>query len=540
MPSRSRRWPAPPATRWRWNRSAPRDKAAVLDALGAAAAALRARLGESLASVRAMDVPAGAGHHPVARGAQGLQPGRGQPRCRPATTTTRSRSTAAPSSSTPTSRWPTPASARCSRTATPSTPASSTSGAPTSCAIGSASTSGSTSPRTTTATSPTRCRSISRCCGCGTALYPNDFTAPNNLAVIQLQLGDYAAARDAAREALRLAPRNELPRLNLSWALLFNGELAEAATAAQAAIDANLASEFLREVPAWSAYFRGDAAELDRQLADAGPARPARRADVLALPAVVPAAAGQGQRGDRAVDGARRSRSPGRAAGGADPGAGQAGAGATRCWATRRRRGPRRARPQALVGDARPPLELGLALVDAGDVEGAERWMARLRAASPDSTFVNQLEIPQVQAALALRARHPERALDGARSRSGSLDASYTASARYLRTRALRAAGRFREAMAEAEPFLARPWLTGPAGDRPGAAPGIRPGRGRAPATSPAARRTYQDLLALWTAADRRFPAAAAGARRAGPARVVSGSRRRRPRAHVCRCTVPP
>ena len=101
--------------------------------------------------------------------------------------------------------------------------------------------------------------------------FPNDFTAPNNLAVIQLQLGDYAAARDAAREALRLAPKNTLPRLNLSWALLFNGELAEASSTARQAIDANLASDFLREVPAWAAYFRGVAADLARELADQGP-----------------------------------------------------------------------------------------------------------------------------------------------------------------------------------------------------------------------------------------------------------------------------
>ena len=159
---------------------------------------------------------------------------------------------------------------------------------------------------------------------------------------------------------------------------------------------------------------------------------------------------------------------------------------------------------EALIGEARPPLELGLALVDAGDLAGAERWMARLRAASPDSTFVNQLEIPQVQAALALRARRPDRAL-AALEPVGSLDASYTASARYLRTRALRAAGRFREAMAEAEPVLARPWLTGLQGID--LALPLEYARAAAAAGDvAAARRTYQDLLGLWTAADADFP----------------------------------
>ena len=158
----------------------------------------------------------------------------------------------------------------------------------------------------------------------------------------------------------------------------------------------------------------------------------------------------------------------------------------------------------ALVGEARPPLELGLALVDAGDVEGARAWMARLRAASPDSTFVNQLEIPQVEAALALRARQPARALE-ALGPVGSLDLSYTASALYLRTRALRELGRHRDAMAEAERTLARPWLTGPQGIDLVMA--LEYARAAAQAGDvAAARKTYQELLGLWTDADPGFP----------------------------------
>ena len=178
------------------------------------------------------------------------------------------------------------------------------------------------------------------------SMYPNDFTAPNNLAVIHLQLGDYPAAREAAREALRLAPRNGLPRLNLAWAQLFGGELADAAKTAQDAVDADLASEFLREVPAWSAYLRGDAAELERQLGRPGPARPPQRADVLALPALAPASPGQGHRGDCPVDRARRSRSPGRAPRRRRSWRRSSWRGCTGCSARRRRRGPRCARPR--------------------------------------------------------------------------------------------------------------------------------------------------------------------------------------------------
>jgi eukaryotic-like serine/threonine-protein kinase len=333
--------------------------------------------------------------------------------------------------------------------------------------------------------------------------FPNDFTAPNNLAVIQLQLGDYPAARDAAREALRLAPQNVLPRLNLSWALLFNGELAEAASTAQAAIDANLSSDFLREVPAWAAYFRGDTAELDRQLSEQGPLG---RRGVRTLWRFAPWYLLRQGKLDQAValwtalgD---RDRQAGR-----QEGQILAQVKLARLQALAGRPEQSRAASRAavtLVGDARPPLELGLAMVDAGDVDGARAWMTRLRDTSPESTFVHQLEIPQVEAALALRARQPERALD-ALAPVGSLDLSYTASALYLRTRALRELGRFREAMTEAERALSRPWLTGPQGID--LVLSLEYARAAAGAGDTAkARATYQQLLGLWREADTGFP----------------------------------
>ena len=333
--------------------------------------------------------------------------------------------------------------------------------------------------------------------------FPNDFTAPNNLAVIQLQLGDYAAARDAAREALRLAPHNVLPRLNLAWALLFNGEIAEASSTARQAIDANLASDFLREVPAWAAYFRGDAADLARELADQGPIgrrgvrtfwrfapwyllRQGKLDDAIALWTAL----------------ADRDRQAGR-----QEGQILALVKLARLQALAGRTEQARAATRAalaLVGEARPPLELGLALVDAGDVEGARAWMARLRTTSPDSTFVNQLEIPQVEAALALRARQPARALE-ALGPVGSLDLSYTASALYLRTRALRELGRFQEAMTEAERTVSRPWLTGPQGID--LVLSIEYARAAAGAGETAkAKAAYQQLLELWRDADADFP----------------------------------
>ena len=60
--------------------------------------------------------------------------------------------------------------------------------------------------------------------------------------------------------------------------------------------------------------------------------------------------------------------------------------------------------------------------------------------------------------------------------------------------------------MTEAEPFLARPWLTGPQGiDLVLPLEYARAAAG-AGETATAARRTYQELLGLWREADADFP----------------------------------
>ena len=333
--------------------------------------------------------------------------------------------------------------------------------------------------------------------------YPNDFTAPNNLAVIHLQMGDYAAARDAAREARRLAPRHVLPRLNLSWALYFNGEVAEAAATVQEAVDANLYTDFVREVAGWAAYFRGDPADLERELAAQGELG---RRGVRTLWRFRPWYLLRQGKADEAVrlwtSIGDRDRQAGRQEAEILALVKLARVHAMLGRTEQAALAARAARD--LVGDARPPLELGLALAEAGDVDGARAWMARLRAVAPASTFVNQLEIPQVLAALALREHQPERAIEALRP-VGSLDFSYTASVLYLRTRALREASRFREAMAEAERALARPWLLGPQGiDLIVALEFARAAAGAGEVAT--ARKAYQDLLSLWADADADFP----------------------------------
>ena len=332
--------------------------------------------------------------------------------------------------------------------------------------------------RTTTATSPTRCRSISKSLRVWQRTFPNDFTAPNNLAVIHLQLGDYAAARDAARDALRLAPRHVLPRLNLGWALLFNGELAEASATAGRTRSTPTRLRLPREVPAWSAYFRGDAAELERRADRAG----GRSAAAGCAPS------GGSRRGICSDRARLEADALWTALGDRDR---QAGRQEAEILARDQAGPPARDRRSARAGPRRRHAPRSPWSARRGRRSNSDsRWStpATSRARGPGSRGCarprptarssTSSRFRRCEAALALRERQPERA--SRRSRPvGSLDLSYTASALYLRTRALREAGRFRDAMAEAERRLARPWLLGLQGIGPRAGAGVRARGGR-------------------------------------------------------------
>ena len=166
--SRSKRRPAGPATRWRAIRRRRRRRPTCSPRVGAAAARIRERLGESIGSIQKFNVPGAERDHAVARRAEGVQHGHRDAPDRPATSR-RFRSSSTRSSSTPTSRWP-------RRGSAPSTPT---------CAIfeqaqkymkrrsraatRSASPSASSSSPPTTTSSPAGSTMSSRPTGCGSA-----------------------------------------------------------------------------------------------------------------------------------------------------------------------------------------------------------------------------------------------------------------------------------------------------------------------------------------------------------------------------------
>jgi serine/threonine protein kinase/Flp pilus assembly protein TadD len=78
--------------------------------------------------------------------------------------------------------------------------------------------------------------------------YPRDYRPANALAVLLNRLGDYDAAIEEAREAIRRNPEHAFPRSNLAYALRGAGNFAEARRVAEEAIARNLGTGPLRRL----------------------------------------------------------------------------------------------------------------------------------------------------------------------------------------------------------------------------------------------------------------------------------------------------
>ena len=78
--------------------------------------------------------------------------------------------------------------------------------------------------------------------------YPRDYRPANALAVLLNRLGDYDAAIEEAREAIRRNPEHAFPRSNLAYALRGAGKFAEARRVAEEALARNLGTGPLRRL----------------------------------------------------------------------------------------------------------------------------------------------------------------------------------------------------------------------------------------------------------------------------------------------------
>jgi len=151
-----------------------------------------------------------------------------------------------------------------------------------------------------------------------------------------------------------------------------------------------------------------------------------------------------------------------------------------------------------------------VALALAGDIQQAQTFAEKLAKEFPQDTFVNSYWLPVARAAVELNRRNPAKAVEELRAAQGfelgqvpPLVGSLVAL--YVRGYALLAAGQSNEATEEFQRIIDRPGivLNSPVG------PLAHLGLGRALAASgdkAKARTAYQDFLALWKDADPDIP----------------------------------
>jgi tetratricopeptide (TPR) repeat protein len=336
--------------------------------------------------------------------------------------------------------------------------------------------------------------------------YPRDFTGPNNLAVAYLATGEPEKALQAAQEAARIEPNHALPYNNLTAAYGMLGRWDEAKEVCQRAAAQKVDSPYTHVMLYAFAFRQGDEAEMRRQVDWAR-----GRTDQYGMRAMEAAAAGYRGQMKRsrelthaAADLALRKdlkETAGRILmGGAarDALVGDTGL-------------ARRGVADALSLDRDPDLVVASALVAGllGDTVQAQALAEEASRKTPATdTLFRAMDLPQAQAAIALGRNAPDKALaalvPAAPYEFGRLEVPYVRGLACLKT------GRAPEAMAEFQKVIDHPgWGARGGGLLSVAHPLARLGLARAAALAGDAaksRRAYQDFLALWKDADPDVP----------------------------------
>jgi len=336
--------------------------------------------------------------------------------------------------------------------------------------------------------------------------YPRDFTAPNNLAVAYFSIGEPEKALEAALEAVRVEPNHPLPYQNLATAYGWLGRWDEAKAVCQKAaaekVDSLLAHSMLYNV----AFRQGDEAEMRRQVEWAR--GNAEEQGMRSVEAGAAACRGRLKHSHEltraAADMALRKDLKQRAAGTLMTGAANealvgdralAGRGVAEALALDRG-------PESLVNAAQV---LGLI----GDRVQAQTLADQAKGKMPATdTLFQAANLPLALAAIAFGRNAPDKALEalkpGAPYERGRADVAYLRGLAHLK------AGHGPEAIAEFQKIIDNPgWIGRGRGPLHIAHPLARLGLARAAALSgdvPKSRRAYQDFLALWKDADADVP----------------------------------
>lgn len=328
--------------------------------------------------------------------------------------------------------------------------------------------------------------------------YPRDWTPHNNLAGLYSDIGDLERALESAQQALELQPDHVLPYVNLGFGYLSLNRLDEARTVADRALARGFENQSIHTLLHLLAYLEEDRAEIERQLAwHAG-----KPSEGFSLFLQANAAFSRGAR-EEALELARRA---GRIAKRFDRPDGFIRLNVAFIDALIGNPGPAGEVARA-VHAINPKADRGLGVAGilglVGEIEEAEALIAEKESLFPNDTRVHRVGAPVARAAIALAQGEPELALDLLEPLL--LYDRSTLGIPYLRGLAYLAAEMGEEAVAEFQKVIE--WR------------GIEPasplhslahlGTARGDVLTgnvEAARKSYQDFLALWQDADADIP----------------------------------
>jgi serine/threonine protein kinase/tetratricopeptide (TPR) repeat protein len=338
------------------------------------------------------------------------------------------------------------------------------------------------------------------------AAYPDDYVPYANLPINLVSLAEYEKAAKSARHAIQLAPDSGAAYGNLTEAYVSLDRLDEAKAIYEQAIARKPDLMFLRMVRYYLAFLQNDEASMRQQL-DWARGNADRQSQMLWAESETAAYHGQLKKArslaQTAVQDSKTSDNA------------EHGAMVTALEAAREAEFGNTDLARQLVKDALAinsgrdvTVAAGIALARAGDVAGAQKITDQLSLQSPLDTIVQGYWLPVMRASIGLQHNNPQlaiAALEPARAYElgnqgfGPMYPIYIRGLAYLRAK------HGEEAAAEFKKILAH---RGIAKNSPLAALAqLQLARAQAMSgDKPAARRTYQDFLALWKQADVELP----------------------------------
>jgi serine/threonine protein kinase/Flp pilus assembly protein TadD len=337
-----------------------------------------------------------------------------------------------------------------------------------------------------------------------TKTYPRDSSPVTNLASIANQLGKREKAIEWARKALELDPQQPFPYNNLAGAYSALGRLEEAKAIQEQQIarlgDSGVPHRFFYVI----AFLQGDEAAMQQHLEwfrGKGP-------NEITIPFFQTQKAAFGGRlrdsedlARQAVELARRYKFTEGAAGIL---AGQASAAAVLGNESKARQWVAEALQLTQSLGVRGEAATALAL--AGETTRAGTIAGELAQEFPDSTLLHTLGLPLIHAAIELRRGQAEEAIETLRVATPyELTGGPGLGAIYLRAQAYLRLGRTGEAAAEFQKIIDHRGISAFSIVHPLARLGLARAHAQGGKTAEA-RRTYQDFLALWKDADPDIP----------------------------------